>query len=363
MSLVHVGSNDSFAITKEGRQAATLLLNAIEEKDHDKVVADARESSEIYTKILPRENYGGEYSALQWFDDYLAADPAQQSEFLRDPQVNFFFDKFSANDYALLKEFILRKYRIRDIGDEESKNGQERKIWIEDTMLFENPRRETWEKTSKFMQLIKIRPGQTIADLGSGPGYYSFRFAKKVGPDGKIYSIDTDADHLKWIEEAKARMGITNVQTVETNGRTLGIPEMAGKLDIVFLCSLYHNIYGMVTPPERDSLIQSIREGLKENGRLYLADNGLVEQGTLPYHGPYIAKELIIGQMLNYGFDLIDQYQPIPQRYLLVFQKKPEPSKKQKAKKNKAQQKKAQHKSTQRKNTQHKSTKQHSTRH
>jgi len=324
MSLIHVGSNDSFAITKEGRQAANLLLSAIEETDPEKARDDARQSSEIYTKIIPRENYGGEYSSLQWFDDYIAADAGKKAEFLQDPQVKFFFGKFSDNNYALLKEFLLRKYRMRDIGDEETKAGQERKIWIEDTMLFENPRRETWEHTSKFLALIKIKPGDKIADLGSGPGYYSFKFARKVGPTGKVYAIDTDADHLKWVEEAKVDMNIGNVQTIETDGRTLGLSNEAGKVDTVFLCSLYHNIYGMMTPPERDSLVGSIREGLKNNGRLYLADNGLVPQGTLPYHGPYVAKELIIGQMENYGFELVAQYQPIAQRYLLVFEKKPD---------------------------------------
>jgi len=324
MSLIHVGSNDSFAITKEGREAATLVLNAIEEKDPDKARDDARRASAIYTEIIPRENYGGEYSALQWFADYIAANPDEKEKFLHDPQVKFFFGKFSDNNYALLKEFLLRKYRIRDIGDEETKAGQDRKIWIEDTMLFENPRRETWEHTSKFMALIKIKPGDKIADLGSGPGYYSFRFARKVGPTGTVFAIDTDADHLKWVEEAKVDMNVDNVQTVETNGRTLGLSDQAGKVDTVFLCSLYHNIYGMMTPPERDSLVASIREGLKDNGTLYLADNGLVPQGTLPYHGPYVAKELIIGQMENYGFKLEAQYQPIAQRYLLVFKKKPD---------------------------------------
>jgi ubiquinone/menaquinone biosynthesis C-methylase UbiE len=322
MSLIHVGSNDSFSITKEGREAATSLLDAIEEKDPDKARDDARHASTIYNEIIPRENYGGEYSALQWFADYIVADPDKKAKFLQDPQVKFFFGKFSDNNYALLKEFLLRKYRIRDIGDEETRAGLERKIWIEDTMLFENPRRETWEHTSKFLARIKIKPGDKIADLGSGPGYYSFRFARKVGPTGEVYAIDTDADHLKWVEEAKVDMNITNVQTIETDGRTLGLSDQAGKVDTVFLCSLYHNIYGMTPPPERDSLVRSIREGLKDNGTLYLADNGLVPQGTLPYHGPYVAKELIIAQMTNYGFNLVAQYQPIAQRYLLVFKKK-----------------------------------------
>jgi hypothetical protein len=51
-------------------------------------------------------------------------------------------------------------------------------------------------------------------------------------------------------------------------------------------------------------------------------DNAVVTQGTLPYHGPHIAKELIIGQLYYYGFDLAEQYQFIPQRYVLVFKKR-----------------------------------------
>jgi hypothetical protein len=78
-------------------------------------------------------------------------------------------------------------------------------------------------------------------------------------------------------------------------------------------------MYAMATQPERDSFVSSIKEALTDDGTLYLVDNGLVPPGVLPYHGPYVAKELIIGQMLNYGFDLVEQHQYIPQRYLLTF--------------------------------------------
>ncbi len=325
-SLIHVGSNDSFAITKDGREAATLLYSALEDKakDPQKALADERQSSAIYARIIPHENYGGEYSALQWFDDYLSSPPDQQPAFLTHPQVRFFFQKFSANDFALLKEFLIRKYRIKELGDEETKEGHDREVWLYDTMLFENPRRESWEHTSKFLKLIKIGPGFKIADLGGGPGYYSFKFAKEAGPTGDVYDVDTDSHHLNWVEEEKAERGITNVQTVQTGGVTLGLPDMTGKLDIVFMCSLYHNIYGMMTPAQRNSLVKSIREDLKDDGLLYLADNGLVKPGTLPYHGPYVAKQLIIAQMTNYGFTLVHNYQPIAQRYLLVFRKRKE---------------------------------------
>lgn len=325
VSLVHVGSSDSFAITTEGRQAATLLLNALEEPDEAKARDAAQKASAIYAQIIPRENYGGEYSALQWFADYIAAPDEKKQDFLRNPQVAFFFNVYGGDNFAVLKEYLFRKYRLREIGDEETKGGQDRKVWLEDTILFENPRRESWEKTSELIKLLKLKPGEQIADVGSGPGYYSFQFAKIVGPAGHVYAIEMNADHLKYVEAAKDALGVSNVSTVETDGKSVGLAGVQTKVDAIFLCSLYHNMYAMATKPERDSFVSSIKDSLKDDGKLYLVDNGLVPPGVLPYHGPYVAKELIIGQMLNYGFDLVEQSQYIPQRYLLVFQvKKPQ---------------------------------------
>lgn len=323
MSLVHVGSSDSFAITTEGRQAATLLYEALEATDPAVMRDKARQSSAIYAQIVPRENYGGEYTTLQWFDDYLAADETDRPAFLTDPQVNFFHQQFSADNYKLLKEYMDRKYRIHDIGDEETRNGQDRKVWLEDTVLFENPRREAWERSSELMRLLNIRPGMKIADVGSGPGYYSFKFAKAVGPEGRVYAIDMVEQHLRWVEAAKLAMNVKNVDTVETDGRSVGLAGVLEYVDAVFLCSLYHNIYAMSTAPERDAFVSSIKQTLGPNGLLWLADNGLVAPGVLPYHGPYVAKELLIAQLLNYGFELIEDHQFVPQRYLLVLRNAP----------------------------------------
>jgi len=75
-------------------------------------------------------------------------------------------------------------------------------------------------------------------------------------------------------------------------------------VDAVFLCSLYHNMYAMSTAPERDAFVQSIKQTL----------------------GPYVAKELLIAQLLNYGFELLEDHQFVPQRYLLVLRNAPPPA-------------------------------------
>jgi SAM-dependent methyltransferase len=137
--------------------------------------------------------------------------------------------------------------------------------------------------------------------------------------EGEVFAIDTVAEHLAYLDRTMERLGVNNIRTIQTDGKSLGLT--GEQVDAVFLCSLYHNVYAMSTAPARDAFVQAIKDALSDDGLLYLADNGLVPRGVLPYHGPYVAKELVIAQLLNYGFELVRQHQHIPQRYLLVFKK------------------------------------------
>jgi ubiquinone/menaquinone biosynthesis C-methylase UbiE len=315
-SIIHVGSHDSFATTKEGYSGGKLLLEALETKDLTK----AKAASDLYQQIIPKENLGGEYTALQWFADYLLADPAKQKATLTDKYVTSTFNFFADNDYARLKEYLMRKYKLGEIADRETEAGTNRKAFLEDFILFNNPRREEWERTSKIVASLNLKKGDKIADIGSGPGNYSFRFAEAVGEQGKVYAIDTVKDHTDYVKSTSAKLGVKNIQTVTTDGDTIGVP--AGSVDHAYMCSLYHNIYGLTKEESRTSFVKSIYAGLKPGGSLVVVDNALVDRKKdLPYHGPYIAKELIIGQLKFYGFQFVKDYSFTPQRYVLVFKK------------------------------------------
>jgi ubiquinone/menaquinone biosynthesis C-methylase UbiE len=315
-SIIHVGSHDSFATTKEGFQAAKLLLSALDDKKPEL----AKQASVVYERIIPLENYGGEYTALQWFSDYYVADPAKQKAKLTDRYITSTYNFFADNNYARLKEYLMRKYKLGNVPDRETEAGTNRKAFLEDFILFNNPRREEWEKTSKIVESLQIKPGTTIADVGSGPGNYTFRFSNLVGEKGKVYAVDTVNDHLNYVKSTSEKFGIKNIQTVATNGDSIGVPK--DSLDYAYMCSLYHNIYGLTKEENRTSFVQSIHSGLKTGGTLFVVDNALVmDKKTLPYHGPYIAKELIIGQLQYYGFKFEKDYSFTPQRYVLVFKK------------------------------------------
>ena len=63
----------------------------------------------------------------------------------------------------------------------------------------------------------------------------------------------------------------------------------------------------------------SIKRAIKPGGLFVIVDNGPVEDNKLPYHGPYLAKELAISQLERYGFKFEKYEQIIPQRYMLTF--------------------------------------------
>src|SRR5262249_4890725 len=78
----------------------------------------------------------------------------------------------------------------------------------------ERPGREAEEQPERTIEALEIRPGSTVADLGAGSGYYSFRIAPLVGPAGKVLAVDIEPSMLEVIDARARREGIVNVQTV-----------------------------------------------------------------------------------------------------------------------------------------------------
>ncbi|MCX7825927.1 MAG: methyltransferase domain-containing protein, partial [Verrucomicrobiae bacterium] len=301
-SLIHLGSLDSFDITESGIKAADLLLHCLTDKRPE----PAREAIEIYKRIIPNENFGGEYTALEWICEFMVASKADQQKMLADRVTAEWYKHLAQNDFEPLKYYLKSKYHLREWKDRKTPKSEAKFRFLEDFILFNNPRRERWEQTSKMMEVLGLKKGDVVADLGSGPGYFTFKFANLVGDTGYVYAIDTNKQHLEYVARLVREFGLKNVEAVEATpkGYTLG-----KKVDLVYVCSLYHNIYALDTDEERGRFMSAIKDMLKPGGTLVLVDNGLVEDKTLPYHGPHIAKELIINQLWYYGWRLVQTHQ------------------------------------------------------
>lgn len=313
-SLIHLGSLDSFDITEGGKQAARNILDYLDTKNNQKLY----DAIEIYDEIIPNENFGGEYTALEWLCRYFLADDELKNKLIKQPMVESFLEMMIKDGFDNLKTYLQYKYHIVEYGPGDNTELKRRMRFLEDFILFINPDRERWETTKENMEKFDLKEGMQIADVGSGPGYYSFRFADVVGKNGKVYAIETNPYHLDYLRDYVSRYHADNVEVVESSFEGIGLPKDV-KVDVVYICSLYHNVYAAFTDAERDSFVGSIRNAIRESGRLIIVDNDLVTDENLPYHGPYVNKAMLIAQLWYYGFKLVDTFQLTPQRYVLLF--------------------------------------------
>ena len=167
-SLAHVGSN-GIGVTSDGVSAARHLLNAIDQNDP----ALAIKALDIYNKFIPPESFGGEYTALKWFCEYIVATESEKNRLMTDPLSKFYYSFFADNDYAVLKEFINRQFALEKYKDEDPEKAFQHISFLEDLIIFNSPKREKWGKTSKIMNLLNFKKGDRIADIGCGSGYYA----------------------------------------------------------------------------------------------------------------------------------------------------------------------------------------------
>lgn len=323
-SVVHIGSLDSYDITDRGIDAANYV--------YDFMGGGDRSLAEIaikkYDELIPAENFGGEYSALQWLCEAKIADETKRKEMLKDPLDYSFYHYLTDDSCRVLRYYLLHKYKlgndsIRMLSDslleKTGEVGRTHRSYLEDYILALNPRRPSWENTPVIINNLGNLRGKTVADIGSGSGFFTYKFSGLVGTEGKVYAIELKDEHIDRLKSFLSENCINNVEVVKGREDLLELPE---KPDLMFMCSLYHIMYGVVSDSERDAYLNSLLAQLKEDGELIIVDNGPVNDDTLPYHGPYISRELIEYQLSFYGLELVDYIQVIPQRFMLKFRRK-----------------------------------------
>ncbi len=95
-------------------------------------------------------------------------------------------------------------------------------------------------EAERVLNLLGIRPGQRVADIGAGLGYYTIRIARRLGPGGTIYANDVKSEYMDQLRARLAREQITGVQLILGLPRDPRLP--AGSVDVAILSHMYHEI-------------------------------------------------------------------------------------------------------------------------
>ena len=124
----------------------------------------------------------------------------------------------------------------------------------------ERPERVDEERPERVLAVLELKPGMTVADVGAGSGYYSWRMAERVGAGGLVYAVDIQPEMLEILKRHMFLRGIANVEAILGSATDPHLPE--GKLDIALMVDVYHEVE---YPYE---MLAAIVRALKPGGRL-----------------------------------------------------------------------------------------------
>ncbi len=132
------------------------------------------------------------------------------------------------------------------------------------------PERDAWNRPEQVMDALGLRSGSTVADVGCGRGYFTFKIAARVGHEGEVFAEDLREDELDSIRKRADGDGLTQVVTVHGKEDDPRLPFQS--LDAVLVMNAYHEFR------DHDAMLGGIFRALKPGGRLALID-GKAEGG------------------------------------------------------------------------------------
>jgi len=158
---------------------------------------------------------------------------------------------------------------------------------------------------------LHIRLGESIADVGSGGGYFAYRFAEEVGAGGHVYAVDVNAKNLGFIREEAKKRGVNGQLTLvlAEEGCTNLLDE---SVDLVFSRNAFHHIENPV------EYFRKLKKALRPEGKVVIIDNKK-EKGFMSRLGHSSTEEEIVRNLEKAGYRLESSFDFLDRQWFFVF--------------------------------------------
>jgi ubiquinone/menaquinone biosynthesis C-methylase UbiE len=174
---------------------------------------------------------------------------------------------------------------------------------------FDDPARDEWQMPNRVIEALGLRPGQLVADIGAGTGYFTVRLAK-APTSPTVYAVDIEPSMVRYLGQRAAKEGLQNVVPVLAAGDSANLPQ---PVDLILIVDTYHHI------PNRVAYFRGLRTSMKPGSRLAIIDF----RKTAPTGPPVefrFTPDQIGAELEQAGFRLATQHDFLPHQIFLIFE-------------------------------------------
>jgi SAM-dependent methyltransferase len=177
---------------------------------------------------------------------------------------------------------------------------------------FDDPQRAAWQKPAAVVTAMKIGEGMTVADVGTGTGYFLPYLSPAVGKSGKVLALDIEEGMIAFVKKRAEREGLANVDARVVPLDDPGLQEAS--VDRILVVNTWHHI------PSRAAYVKKLAGALKPGGSLWVVDFTLETQ-----HGPpkkhRLPPELVAAELKGGGLEARIDRETLPEQYIAVGNK------------------------------------------
>ncbi len=177
--------------------------------------------------------------------------------------------------------------------------------------------RDSWQRPDDVIEALELEPGDRVADLGAGEGYFVAHLAPAVGDDGRVYAVDVDEEALTELTSRFAAVP-TNVEVIRGEFEDPGLPD--GTVDLVLIVNTYHHI------EDRPAYFRRLQADLRPGGRVAVIEPNEDLGGVLGLfveEGHTSSAPEVEAEMAEAGYRVEARHEFLPVQIFRVFAPEP----------------------------------------
>jgi ubiquinone/menaquinone biosynthesis C-methylase UbiE len=180
--------------------------------------------------------------------------------------------------------------------------------WVK---TLDTPQRIAGLHIDEVVSKLRLKPGQTVADIGAGTGLFEGALANAVTPAGTVYAVDVEQGLLDHILQRAADLKVSNVRVVLGKFTDPALPGRA--IDLALINDVLHHI------EDRPTYLKNLAGYLKPTGRIAVIDFRPGQGGHLNQPELRITKEQTDAWMAAAGLTRAEELDLFPDKFFVIY--------------------------------------------